>query len=117
VGISIETVGFCPQYYCDWKVVGANGQVYEVTLDGAEHVPSCTCPAWKFSAHEVYDRECKHIRAIWDHGCLFNPQWRDAGPNDYAAHGITRGAYHVPQTWGEACPGCGEQMIPVRIAV
>jgi hypothetical protein len=117
VGISIETVGFCPQYYAEWLVTGSRGDIYIVTLDGAEGVPQCSCPAWNFSPHREYDRECRHIRAVWEHGCLFNPQWRDPGPNDYAQFGITKGEYHVAQTWGEPCPGCGDTMIPVRIAV
>lgn len=104
----VITVGFCPQYHGSWQVTGSRGDVYVVTV-GPES-GECTCPAFTYSR----DRTCKHITQVWDHGCLYNPQWKDPGPNDHADHGIV---LSLPRGGGAPCPGCGEPMIPVRIAV
>lgn len=111
----IVTVGFCPQYYSQWEVQGSKGNTYSVVLNGGEGAPYCSCPAFKYSG-EYGNQECKHVKAVWAHGCLYNPQWKDAGPNDYADHGIKM-ISHDTHTISETCPGCGEEMIPVRIAV
>jgi hypothetical protein len=90
---------------------------YEVTLNGAEGAPHCTCHAFKYSGG-YGEQDCKHVRLVWERGCLFNPQWKDAGPNDLEQHGArlvdmdTRFVIH-----GDPCPGCGQDMIATRIAV
>ena len=109
----IVTVEFCPQYYSCWEVEGSKGAKYETTLNGAEQAPYCTCPAFKYST----DQNCKHIVLLWTHCCLFNPQWKDPGPNDYAEHGIKLLFTDEMHTLTERCPGCDQPMIPVRIAV
>lgn len=114
MSIDIITVGFCPQYYSLWDVTGRSG-VYRVTLNGGEGAPNCSCPAFKFSGG-YGNQHCKHIDAVWKHGCLYNPQWKEAGPNDYAQHGIKL-VDTDQHTIGEKCPGCKAQMVPVRIAV
>ena len=111
----IVTVGFCPQYWSRWEVQGSKGAVYRLTLNGAEHQPHCTCPAFEYAPEDAKD--CKHVRKVWDHGCLYNPQWKDAGPNDYAEHGITLIEVDNSRPWPDPCPGCDQPMIPVRIAV
>jgi hypothetical protein len=111
----IVTVGFCPQYYSRWVVQGSQpGSTYTVVLNGAEQLPDCTCPAFR---HAPWDgKDCKHVRAVWAHGCLYNPQWREPGPNDWADHGISLLATDTA-TWPEPCEGCGQPMVAVRIAV
>lgn len=109
----IITVGFCPQYYSQWKVTGSTGTIYDITLNGAEQMPFCNCKAFEFSK----DGDCKHIRSVWEHGCLYNPQWKDPGPNDYKKHGIKLMFTDEMRQYAEKCPGCKEFMIPVRIAV
>jgi SWIM zinc finger len=114
VPAEIITVGFCPQYWSYWKVQGSKDAVYDVTLNGAESMPHCTCKAFEFAPED--GKDCKHIRKVWEHGCLYNPQWKDAGPNDYEQHGIK-----LIETdramWPQDCPGCGQQMIAVKVAV
>jgi hypothetical protein len=116
MGVQYIPVGFCPQYESTWSVQGSRGS-YIVQLHADERAaPSCSCPAFTFFKGEQWDRTCKHLQMIWDHGCLFNPQWKDAGPNDYAQHGLSL----VEQGFGgggEPCPGCGQPMIRVVIAV
>lgn len=114
--LDIITVGFCPQYRASFRVPGSRGDSWEVFFDSHSCQPQCSCPAWTFSARDVFDRRCKHIDLVWAHGCLFNPQGGDPGPNDYAAHGISMRA-GSPETIDEACPGCGHLMIPVRVGV
>lgn len=107
--VEIVTVGFCPQYGATFRVPGTGGREWTVAL-GPE-VGHCTCPAFRYS----HDSSCKHLRLVWEHGCLFNPQWHDAGPNDHADVGIVR--VTPTRTEGVPCPGCGEPMMPVRVAV
>lgn len=110
-----ETAWFCGQYFSLWTVPSSRGDdAYSVTLAGAEGPVHCTCPAWKFAPED--GKDCKHIRRVWEHGCLANPQWKDPGPNDFAAHGIALKA--IEATDGSPpCPGCGGPQVAVKIAV
>ena len=116
MSIDIVTVGFCPQYYATYDVVGSKDNVYQVTLSGAEGPAHCTCPAFKYSG-EFGDQTCKHVSRVWAHGCLYNPQWKPAGPNDLADQGIILTDSDDSRTYGEKCPGCGEEMVAVKIGV
>jgi hypothetical protein len=112
----IATVGFCPQYFATFEVTGSKSNIYQVTLDGAEGPAHCTCPAYAYSKDD--NRTCKHIAAIWKHGCLWNPQWKDAGPNDLDSVGTRlTGTHGRPILQGERCHGCGQDCVAVRIAV
>lgn len=111
--VEIVTVGFCPQYVSQWRVAGHHNHVYDVVLNGAEAKPACSCLAFQYST----DGDCKHVRLIWDHGCLYNPQWKDPGPNDVIEYGATLVQTDTYAVLDQPCPGCGEPMIPVRIAV
>ena len=45
---------------------------YTVELYGSEGPAHCPCESFKYSG---LNRECKHIRALWEGGaCLYNPQ-------------------------------------------
>ena len=111
----IITVGFCPQYFATFEVAGSKGAVYTVTTHGGEAPSECTCQAFHFSGAES---TCKHVKMVWDHGCLWNPQWKDAGANDLAKFGIKLIEIDRPNIIrDERCPGCGDDMIAVRIAV
>lgn len=113
MSVEIITVGFCPQYFATYSVAGSRGAVYTVSLSGGEGPAFCTCPAYKFSGQN----DCKHISAVWKHACLYNPQWKDAGPNDLGEAGIVLDSLDEHRTYDEPCPGCGGNMVPVRIAV
>jgi hypothetical protein len=114
MSVEVRTVGFCPQYWSTWRVPSSKTDVtYLVTLDGAEHMPHCECLSFKYSK----DGNCKHIRLVWDHGCLWNPQWKDPGPNDYAELDITLVATGENGSGLGPCEGCGHGTVPVRIAV
>jgi uncharacterized Zn finger protein len=116
--VSIDTITvLCPQYGSTWEVQGSKGAVYTVQLYADGALASCDCPSYKFLNGDEWDPTCKHITAVWKHGCLFNPQWHDAGPNDYAQHGIRLATLHPQRQHHEPCPGCGADMIAVRIAV
>jgi len=108
---TIEVMGICPQYSATFEVPGSSG-TYRVSLgpDGAY----CPCRSYQYCKDE-YDRTCKHIKLVRSHGCLYDPQGREPGPNDLQAQGIkilSQGA-----GYGESCPGCGEEMQPIRVAV
>jgi len=113
----IVTVGFCPQYYSTFSVQGSGGSVYTVSLAGTGFA-HCDCPAYAYFKGEPADRTCKHIKAVWEHGCFYNPQWKDdAGPNDLSEVGASVKDLDTSYTYGEPCPGCGDQMIATKIAV
>ena len=71
----IVTVGFCPQYYSTFSVKGSGGSVYTVSLAGTGFA-HCDCPAYTYFKGEPSDRTCKHIKAVWEHGCFYNPSGR-----------------------------------------
>ena len=111
--LNVEVMGFCPQYDAVFIVPGSTGS-YRVSLD--IEGPHCECRAFKYcKVEDESDRTCKHLALVRAHGCLYDPQGRDPGPNDLPDHGVKillqKGGY------GEPCPGCGEEMLPVRVAV
>lgn len=115
--LDIITVGFCPQYWSTWKVKGSRDAEYVVTLSGGEGPAHCTCPAFKYSG-EFGQQDCKHVRKVWEHGCLWNPQWHsDPGPNDYQDHGIEMLSCGYGRGYGAPCPGCGGELQATKIAV
>jgi hypothetical protein len=106
----IVTAEFCAQYYATFDVPSSDGkQMYTVTLNGGEGMPHCTCQGFKFR------HGCKHIDWVWKHGCLWNPQWKDGGPNDIPAEHIH--LYEGYPLLDGPCPACGGKTVPVRIAV
>jgi hypothetical protein len=115
---SIEVVGFCPQYHSLWRVQGSKpGTAWTITLNGAEHAPFYNCPAFRYSG-PIGEQNCKHVSMIWKHGCLWNPQWHDAGPNDWSEHGIELVDTNTRFQFDELCKGgCGGKMIATKIAV
>jgi hypothetical protein len=116
IGIDTITV-ICPQYGSTWEVQGSKGAVYTVQLYADGALASCDCPSYQSLNGDEWDPTCEHIAAVWKHACLCSPQWHDAGPNDYARHGIRLTNLHPQRQHRQACPGCGAGMIAVRIAV
>lgn len=112
--LDIVTEGFCPQYQARFIVPGSKGNTYEVNFDadGA----TCTCPAFKYSAEEVYDKDCKHVHLVRAHGCFAGP-YGDTGPNDYAAHGIVLDNTFGSNVIEDRTCACGGDQLAVRIAV
>ena len=116
MSVEIVTAAFCAQYFANYEVQGSKGNVYTVTLNGGEGAPFCTCPAFKFSGG-YGNQDCKHVKLVWDHACLANPQWKDPGPNDLAENGITMISHDDHTIPGDVCVGCGGPTVPVKIAI
>ena len=111
--LNVEMMGFCPQFTGTFEVPGSAGS-YRVSLgpDGAH----CGCRAFQYcKVEDEFDRTCKHVKLVRAHGCLYDPQGCDPGPNDLEAYGIEI----LPHDgdYGEPCPGCGGEMIALRVAV
>lgn len=100
----IVTAGFCADYFAIFEVTGSKGDIYRVELFGMDG--HCSCPAWK------YRKDCKHMQYVWDHACLWNPQWYSGGADDLQPVEYLDEDRH----FGE-CPHCSGPMVPVRIAV
>ena len=109
----IVTMADCASNYGVFRVPSASerGKFYIVTWSGSESMPHCTCPAFRYGAP---DELCKHQKWVWEHGCFYNPQWKEgtadpeAKPVDYVYDAT------IP---GEKCPACGGPMVSVRRAV
>jgi hypothetical protein len=109
MGISIETMAWCADYFATYEVIGSKGDSYEVQINGAEAPPHCTCPAFKYSKL----LHCKHVQEVWDRGCFFNPQWKEDGnerPTIRPKH------FYYPLIKDKRCV-CGGPMIWVQVAV
>jgi hypothetical protein len=114
--LDVVVMGFCPQYRSNFHVTGSKGDTYFVSMDGGDFLPTCSCKAYTFSAKDACDKTCKHIALVREHGCFYSEQGCDPGPNDLEAHGVTlRGIPHT--TLDRKCLGCGQNMIPVKVAV
>lgn len=100
---------FCADYWGVFEVPGSNGKTYEVELGGTSYV-HCTCKAFEWA--KMDNKDCKHIRYVWDNACLWNPQWHDAGPRNIKPVRLTE-----TRLLKDPCPGCGGPTVPVRIAV
>ena len=110
----IEVMGYCPQVMATFEVPGSGGNSYRVSLgpDG----DYCGCRAFQYcKVEDEFDRTCKHVRLVRAHGCLYDPQGREPGPNDLSDQGVEIVAQGGG--YGEPCPGCGADMEPVRVAV
>lgn len=103
----ITTGEYCASWFATYKVEGSKGDVYTVSLSGGEGPVHCTCPAFR------YRDDCKHIKHVLDHACLWNCQWHDGNeevtlrPEAITVDPITR----------SACANCGGPLVPVRIAI
>lgn len=106
----IVTLLDCASNYGVFVITGST-DTYTVTFSGSEGPAHCTCKAFKFSGN---DRDCKHIRQVWEQACLYNAQWHDGQANpelrpvEYTYDAI------VP---GNKCPACGGPVVAVRRAV
>ena len=100
----------CASNYGRFDVLSSDGtKHYEVSLHGSEGGASCTCPAFLYSGAQ---RDCKHIRRVWEQACLYNPQWRDA-----KAEPIMRPEAYTYEMFSETRCVCGGPMVYVKRAV
>lgn len=112
--LSIEVMGYCPQHDATFVVPGSRGARYRVRL--GVYGTHCECRAFQYCKVDFEpDRTCKHVALIRAHGCLYDPQGRDPGPNDLSSHGVK--IVSQGGGYGEPCPGCGADMLPIRVAV
>jgi len=120
--LTIEVALICPMWASNFQISGSSGNIYNITVNPYDPA-SCTCPAFKFSG-EYGDQHCKHIDKIQANGCFYHPQsggpesggtWNKAYFDDNDIEWLNSGGNVAePQ---QPCPGCGNPMIVVRIAV
>ena len=108
MGVDIVRMEDCASNYGVYKVPGSKGQTYEVSLHGSEDAPHCTCMAFAFSQGQ----SCKHVKAVLDGACLYNPQWHDAKENP----AFRPAGYTYDKFSGSKCE-CGGPMVVVLRAV
>jgi hypothetical protein len=109
--VEIITAEFCATYWGDYDVPGSKpGTSYRVSLLGSEGPAYCPCKAFQHSPPPAKD--CKHVRYVWRHACLWNPQWHEPGPG--ALKPLTLSTRTIENS---ECPGCGGPTVAVRIAV
>ena len=117
--LAIDVVLICPMWASNFQIQGSDDNTYNVTINPYDP-PSCTCPAFKFSG-EWGNQTCKHIKKIQENGCFYHPEHggKDAWNEfNFDNNGITwlnsGGSVMTPK---KPCPGCGNPMIVVRMAV
>jgi hypothetical protein len=121
---TVEVVKICPMWASNFDVLSSNGSGAYLVQFHKDSVPSCSCPAYKFSG-DYGDQTCKHIKKVKELGCFYHPQFDDCGEcfpawNEFKFDDAdvkwlswTRDVINPP----EPCPGCGMPLIAVRIAV
>lgn len=70
--VTTVTAEDCASNYGIFEVEGSSGDTYTVSFAGSEGPAHCTCQGFKFRG------DCKHVKAVYDGACLYNPQWHDA---------------------------------------
>ena len=106
--VSIEMMPTCASTFADFKCESSDGsKIYMLQTNGPEGQIFCDCPAGK------HNRECKHVKRLWEEACLFNPQWHDGGKAEWKPVGYD---FH-DFLEGEECPNCKGPMIAVKYAV
>jgi len=111
MSLSIEVMRDCASNFGIFRVESASskGKFYTVTFHGSEGQPFCDCPSYKYSQ----DGHCKHIAAVWNGACMYNPQWCDGHkPVIHTPIGFNYDAFA-----DEPCPACGGKTVYVRRAV
>lgn len=106
--IEIVTMQDCASNYGIFEVIGSTGNLYIVQLNGSEGPGYCECKAFEFSQ----DQSCKHLRQVWGHACLYNPQWRPA-----MIQPKIRPVGYTYERFSEQRCACGDRMVYVRRAV
>lgn len=103
----IVTMADCASNYGVYEVTGSKGARYTVTLTGSEGMPHCTCKGFSFR------HDCKHVAAVYEGACLYNPQWHDA--KEHPTHRPVEYTY-TQFAEGERCT-CGGPLVYVKRAV
>lgn len=71
MGYEVVTSQQCLSWNGTTKVTGSKGDTYDVSLDGPERQPHCSCTGFKFK------KQCKHVDKVIADICGWNPQWCD----------------------------------------
>ena len=118
--LTIEVGLICPQWASNFDVKSSNGDAdYLVTIHPYDP-PHCSCPAFKFSG-EYGNQDCKHIKKVRDCGCFYHPQfgelqtWNEFRFEQNGIEWLNSGGNVMEPK--KPCPGCGNPMIVVRVAV
>jgi len=107
MGYDIVTMADCASNYGTFEVPASKG-TRTVHWSGSESMPHCGCDGFK------YRQDCKHVKYVMEHACLYNPQWHD-GQEDPELRPLSFNYdAFIP---GEDCPACGGPVVAVRRAV
>jgi|SRR6516162_1512143 len=116
--LTVESMYCCPMWASNFQIIGKT-DVYNMTVNPYDP-SSCTCKSFKFSG-EYGDQNCKHLIKLTEVGCFYHPQGDEAKTwNEFKFDeaGITwlnsGGIVADPK---QPCPGCGNPMIVIRVAV
>lgn len=120
--LSIEVALICPQWASNFQIAGSGDNSYSVTINPYDP-PNCTCPAFKFSG-EWGNQHCKHIKKVEENGCFYHPErsqqpgvkiWNEFKFDNNEIIWLNSGGSVMEPK--KPCPGCGNPMIVVRLAV
>jgi hypothetical protein len=120
--LTMEVAFICPMWASNFQVEGSGENKYDVTINPYDPA-SCTCPAFKYSG-EWGMQHCKHINRVETKGCFYHPErsqhpgvktWNEFDFDNNGIEWLNSGGNVVEPK--KPCPGCGNPMIVVRIAV
>jgi hypothetical protein len=118
--LTVEVVAICPMWASNFDIVSDEGDKSYLVQFHKDSPPTCQCPAYKFSG-DYGDQTCKHIKRVKKLGCFYHPlfekahAWNEFNFDDANIKWLswTRDVINPP----EPCPGCGNPLIAVRVAV
>jgi hypothetical protein len=117
--LTIEVAEVCPMWASNFQVPSSDGTNNYLVQTHKNEPASCSCRAYQYSG-AYGEQHCKHIDKLFANGCFYHPQsgekakaWNEFNFDD---NQIVWLEWSNDPT-GSACPGCGNAMISVRIAV
>lgn len=102
----------CASNFASYQVPGSSS-TYTVTLGGESYV-DCRQENGEKCKGFANRQDCKHIRYVYDHACLYNPQYHDGGPADLKPEYDERQPGFLADG---KCPACGGPTVLVKRAV
>jgi hypothetical protein len=121
--LTIEVALICPMWASNFEVASESSNDSYLAQFHPYDPANCQCKSFKFSG-DYGNQYCKHLRKVEENGCFYHPE-RSQHPGvkawnefQFENNGIvwlsSGGSVMEPK---QPCPGCGNPMIVVRIAV
>jgi len=112
----LQSLRFCAQWFMTFHVKSSSSDTtYVVTFVRGEG-GHCTCKAYEHFRPKSHTdiRECKHIRHVMKHACMWNEQWYNGGDKTLQP---VDGTCTMRADPSQPCARCGGPTVGVTCAV